>query len=50
MPCPYTLRYDVVLHLSGNRYITTIDIAEVYSEGHSERIVAEALSNVRVDA
>ncbi|OUL31574.1 aldo/keto reductase [Nostoc sp. 106C] len=27
--------------------ITTIDTAEVYGEGHSERIVAEALSNVR---
>ena len=30
--------------------ITTIDTAEVYGEGHSERIVAEALSDVRVDA
>lgn len=27
--------------------ITTIDTAEVYGEGHSERIVAEALSDVR---
>lgn len=27
--------------------ITTIDTAEVYGEGHSERIVAEALSGVR---
>lgn len=27
--------------------ITTIDTAEAYGEGHSERIVAEALSNVR---
>ncbi|RCJ24312.1 hypothetical protein A6770_28510 [Nostoc minutum NIES-26] len=30
--------------------ITTVDTAEVYGEGHSERIVAEALSDVRVDA
>ncbi|BAY10512.1 aldo/keto reductase [Calothrix sp. NIES-2098] len=30
--------------------ITTIDTAEVYGDGHSERIVAEALSDVRVDA
>src|SRR6476469_788772 len=27
--------------------ITTIDTAEVYGEGHSERVVAEALSDVR---
>ncbi|BBD62649.1 aldo/keto reductase [Nostoc sp. HK-01] len=27
--------------------ITTVDTAEVYGEGHSERIVAEALSDVR---
>ncbi len=27
--------------------ITTIDTAEVYGEGHSERIIAEALSDVR---
>jgi aryl-alcohol dehydrogenase-like predicted oxidoreductase len=27
--------------------ITTIDTAEVYGEGHSEQIVAEALSDVR---
>lgn len=27
--------------------ITTIDTAEVYGEGHSERIVAEALSDIR---
>ena len=27
--------------------ITTIDTAEVYGDGHSERIVAEALSDVR---
>ncbi len=27
--------------------ITTIDTAEIYGEGHSERIVAEALSDVR---
>lgn len=27
--------------------ITTIDTAEVYGEGHSERIAAEALSDVR---
>ncbi len=27
--------------------ITTIDTAEVYGEGHSERIVAEAVSDVR---
>lgn len=30
-----------------DRGITTIDTAEVYGEGHSERIVAEALSDVR---
>ncbi|OKH28999.1 hypothetical protein FACHB389_27420 [Nostoc calcicola FACHB-389] len=30
--------------------MTTIDTAEVYGEGHSEQIVAEALSDVRVDA
>ncbi|WP_410174629.1 hypothetical protein [Nostoc commune] len=29
--------------------MTTIDSAKVYGKGHSERIVAEALSNVRVD-
>nr|WP_250125210.1 aldo/keto reductase [Chroococcidiopsis sp. CCMEE 29] len=27
--------------------ITTIDTAEVYGEGHSEQIVAQALSDVR---
>ncbi|MBD2037977.1 aldo/keto reductase [Leptolyngbya sp. FACHB-321] len=27
--------------------ITTVDTAEVYGKGHSERVVAEALSNVR---
>jgi len=27
--------------------ITTIDTAEVYGDGHSEKIVAEALSDVR---
>ncbi|MBW4500795.1 MAG: aldo/keto reductase [Scytonema hyalinum WJT4-NPBG1] len=27
--------------------ITTIDTAGVYDDGHSKRIVAEALSNVR---
>jgi len=30
--------------------ITTIDTAEVYGEGHSERIVAKALSDVRAKA
>src|SRR6478672_8715073 len=30
--------------------ITTIDTAEVYGEGHSERVVAEALSDVRDQA
>lgn len=30
--------------------ITTVDTAEVYGEGHSERIVAEALSDVRDQA
>ncbi|MDY6938110.1 MAG: aldo/keto reductase [Cyanobacteriota bacterium] len=30
-----------------DRGITTVDTAEVYGEGHSERIVAEALSDVR---
>ncbi|MEW5861851.1 MAG: aldo/keto reductase [Cyanobacteriota bacterium] len=30
--------------------ITTIDTAEVYGEGHSEQIVAQALSNVRDQA
>jgi myo-inositol catabolism protein IolS len=28
--------------------ITTIDTAEVYGEGHSERIIAEALADVRI--
>ncbi|HEY9654371.1 MAG TPA: aldo/keto reductase, partial [Crinalium sp.] len=27
--------------------ITTVDTAEVYGKGHSERVVAEALSDVR---
>lgn len=30
--------------------ITTIDTAEVYCEGHSEQIVAQALSDVRSQA
>jgi len=34
----------------GRRLSTTIDTAEVYREGHSEQIVAQALSDVRDEA
>jgi myo-inositol catabolism protein IolS len=30
--------------------ITTIDTPEAYGGGHSEQIIAEALSDVRIDA